>query len=185
MAAPASRLEKKGKRKRKGKAAKLFHTPSSLPHSKHQAKRPRHAPHPFFTGVRRWPRLSSDSCLKKERREGAKKRRFFFLFLFSFLFFLFCSTLSMACTGMAHEGLLPCAICVQRFGNKMILQLIPLIARCCVLQRNRKPSHPSRHVVGAVFNTKKNLFFLASSGKIVLFFFCERGAFVPPRVLFF
>ena len=32
----------------------------------------------------------------------------------------------------------------------MILQLIPLIALCCVLQRNRKPSHPSRHVVGAV-----------------------------------
>ena len=34
----------------------------------------------------------------------------------------------------------------------MILQLIPLIALCCVLQRNRKPSHPSRHVVGAVRN---------------------------------
>lgn len=185
MAAPASRLEKKGKRKRKRKGGEAF--PHSLfpptQQTPSQTAAPRTAP--FFTGVRRWPRLSSDSCLKKERREGAKKRRFFFLFLFSFLFFLFCSTLSMACTGMAHEGLLPCAICVQRFGNKMILQLIPLIARCCVLQRNRKPSHPSRHVVGAVFNTKKNLFFLASSGKIVFFFFCERGAFVPPRVLFF
>lgn len=37
----------------------------------------------------------------------------------------------------------------------MILQLIPLIARCCVLQRNRKPSHPSRHVVGAVLNRSR------------------------------
>lgn len=69
--------------------------------------------------------------------------------------FFVCSTLSMACTGMAHERLLPCAICVQRFGNRMILQLIPLIARCCVLQRNRKPSHPSRHVVGAVINRSR------------------------------
>lgn len=40
----------------------------------------------------------------------------------------------------------------------MILQLIPLIALCCVLQRNRKPSHPSRHVVGAVL---KDLFFFS------------------------
>lgn len=123
------------------------------------------------------PRLSPDSCLKKTReREENLKPPLFLLF-----FFLFCSTLSMACTGMAHEGLLPCAICVQRFGNKMILQLIPLIARCCVLQRNRKPSHPSRHVVGAVFNKKKGCCFL-SSGKIeLLLFFCEKGV-APPRV---
>lgn len=109
--------------------------------------------HPFWPGCAFFgPRLSSDSCLKKRERSQKKKRNISpFLFLF-FSFFLFCSTLSMACTGMAHEGLLPCAICVQRFGNKMILQLIPLIARCCVLQRNRKPSHPSRHVVGAVLN---------------------------------
>lgn len=39
----------------------------------------------------------------------------------------------------------------------MILQLIPLIALCCVLQRNRKPSHPSQHVVRAV--VKKDFFF--------------------------
>lgn len=82
--------------------------------------------------------------------------------------FFVCSTLSMACTGMAHERLLPCAICVQRFGNRMILQLIPLIARCCVLQRNRKPSHPSRHVVGAVINPG------GSSGKIKRFCGCEK-----------
>ena len=101
------------------------------------------------------PRLSPDSCFEKKNRERKKD----FLSCFFFFFFL---TLSMACTGMAHEGLLPCAICVQRFGNKMILQLIPLIARCCVLQRNRKPSHPSRHVVGAVLNKK-------SSGKKMFF----------------
>lgn len=101
------------------------------------------------------PRLSPDSCFEKKNREQEKKISFLCFFFFV------CSTLSMACTGMAHEGLLPCAICVQRFGNKMILQLIPLIARCCVLQRNRKPSHPSRHVVGAVLNKKssgKNVF---------------------------
>jgi len=51
------------------------------------------------------------------------------------------------------KELLPCAICVQRFGNWMVLQFIPLIALYCVLQRNRKPSHPSRHVVGAVLHT--------------------------------
>lgn len=34
----------------------------------------------------------------------------------------------------------------------VILQLIPLIALCCVLQRNGKPSHPSRHVVEAVLH---------------------------------
>lgn len=39
----------------------------------------------------------------------------------------------------------------------MILQLIPLIALCCVLQRNRKPSHPSRHVVGAVLKEREDL----------------------------
>lgn len=50
--------------------------------------------------------------------------------------------------------LLPCAVCVQRFGNWMILQLIPLIALYCVLQRNRKPSHPSRHVMWAVIHTR-------------------------------
>ncbi|CCD12535.1 unnamed protein product [Trypanosoma congolense IL3000] len=55
--------------------------------------------------------------------------------------------------GDDSEELLPCAVCVQRLGNVMILQLIPLIALCCVLQRNRKPSHPSRHVVRAVTNT--------------------------------
>jgi hypothetical protein len=36
----------------------------------------------------------------------------------------------------------------------VILQLIPLIALCCVLQRNGKPSHPSRHVVEAVVHRK-------------------------------
>lgn len=87
---------------------------------------------------------------------------------FVWVLFFVCSTLSMACTGMAHERLLPCAICVQRFGNRMILQLIPLIARCCVLQRNRKPSHPSRHVVGAVINPG------GSSGKIKRFCGCEK-----------
>lgn len=105
------------------------------------------------------PRLSPDSCFEKKKQRAGKKR-----FPFLCFFFFVCSTLSMACTGMAHEGLLPCAICVQRFGNKMILQLIPLIARCCVLQRNRKPSHPSRHVVGAVLNQKverqKNVFLM-------------------------
>lgn len=55
--------------------------------------------------------------------------------------------------GDSPEGFLPCAVCVQRFGNWMVLQLIPLIALYCVLQRNRKPSHPSRHVVGAVLHT--------------------------------
>lgn len=102
------------------------------------------------------PRLSPDSCFEKKTEREEKKISFLVFFFFV------CSTLSMACTGMAHEGLLPCAICVQRFGNKMILQLIPLIARCCVLQRNRKPSHPSRHVVGAVLNKK-------SSGKKMFF----------------
>lgn len=83
----------------------------------------------------------------------------------------------MACTGMAHEGLLPCAICVQRFGNKMILQLIPLIARCCVLQRNRKPSHPSRHVVGAVLNKSraaKKCFSNVRRARLPPRFFCLR-----------
>lgn len=42
----------------------------------------------------------------------------------------------------------------------MILQLIPLIALCCVLQRNRKPSHPSRHVVGAVVKKKTQWYVL-------------------------
>jgi hypothetical protein len=63
--------------------------------------------------------------------------------------------------GVHLEELLPGAFCVQRFGNRVILQLIPLIALCCVLQRNRKPSHPSRHVVEAVQD--KNFFL--SSGK--------------------
>lgn len=96
------------------------------------------------------PRLSSDSWFKSLWGKGGD------LWSLSSLCgaFFVCSTLSMACTGMAHERLLPCAICVQRFGNRMILQLIPLIARCCVLQRNRKPSHPSRHVVGAVVNPR-------------------------------
>ena len=104
------------------------------PHSKHQAKRPR-------TNDGASPELG---LLVQKRRTTIQLRIMGAFFV--------CSTLSMACTGMAHERLLPCAICVQRFGNKMILQLIPLIARCCVLQRNRKPSHPSRHVVGAVLN---------------------------------
>lgn len=80
-------------------------------------------------------------------------------------------TENAACTGMTREELLPCAFCVQRFGNWMILQLIPLIALCCVLQRNRKPSHPSRHVVGAVL--VKRVFFLSlnTSGKKILI--CE------------
>lgn len=84
---------------------------------------------------------------------------------------------------MAHERLLPCAICVQRFGNKMILQLIPLIARCCVLQRNRKPSHPSRHVVGAVLNPEC---VGGRAAKIKMFFFMlgERALlWRAPRVL--
>ena len=108
------------------------------PHSKHQAKRPRtnDGASPEL-GLLFFPK--AENCARPERQHTG-----------SFCFV--CSTLSMACTGMAHERLLPCAICVQRFGNKMILQLIPLIARCCVLQRNRKPSHPSRHVVGAVLN---------------------------------
>lgn len=136
MAAPASRL---GKQKECWRTTPRSHTANTKPngHARRSSKTP-------FA-----PRLSSDSCFEKKTK---KERKISFLFLV--FFFLFCSTLSMACTGMAHEGLLPCAICVQRFGNKMILQLIPLIARCCVLQRNRKPSHPSRHVVGAVLNQK-------------------------------
>ena len=106
-------------------------------HSKHQAKRPR-------TNDGASPELGL-LVVKSENQTPFRRKRAWELFFV-------CSTLSMACTGMAHERLLPCAICVQRFGNKMILQLIPLIARCCVLQRNRKPSHPSRHVVGAVLN---------------------------------
>ena len=58
----------------------------------------------------------------------------------------------MACLELNHWCLLPSAVCVQRFGNWKVLQLIPLIALCCVLQRNGKPSHPSRHVVWAVVN---------------------------------
>ena len=69
-------------------------------------------------------------------------------FIFWFLF----DTENMACLELNHKCLLPSAICVQRFGNWKVLQLIPLIALCCVLQRNRKPSHPSRHVVRAVVN---------------------------------
>jgi hypothetical protein len=47
------------------------------------------------------------------------------------------------CVRIIREEFLPRAICVQRLGNCEILQLIPLIALCCVLQRNGKPSHPS------------------------------------------
>ena len=87
------------------------------------------------------------------------------------LFFniVFCSTLRFAaCTRFTGEQLLSGAFCVQRFGNRVILQLIPLIALCCVLQRNRKPSHPSRHVVGAVVkgrNKEEDFFFPPSSGE--------------------
>lgn len=63
------------------------------------------------------------------------------------------------------KELLPCAVCVQRFGNWLVLQLIPLIALYCVLQRNRKPSHPSRHVVGAVLHAHTTSV-CASSGKM-------------------
>jgi hypothetical protein len=66
----------------------------------------------------------------------------------------FCSTLKAASLEFQAGAFLPEAVCVQRFGNKMVLQLIPLIALCCVLQRNRKPSHPSRHVVGAIDNKR-------------------------------
>lgn len=111
-------------------------------HSKHQAKRPR----AIFGYICASPELGL--LFQKRRTRSAETQRM----RMRLGAFFVCSTLRMACTGMAHERLLPCAICVQRFGNRMILQLIPLIARCCVLQRNRKPSHPSRHVVGAVVN---------------------------------
>ena len=69
-----------------------------------------------------------------------------------FYFLVFVRHWDMACLELDPEDFLPSAICVQRFGNWKVLQLIPLIALCCVLQRNRKPSHPSRHVVWAVHN---------------------------------
>lgn len=163
----AAREKGKRKQKKKGGEAFLQHSPSPT-HSKHQAKRPR----TWRVVLKHHQSASPEPGLlfkknEREREENLKPP------LFLLFFFLFCSTLSMACTGMAHEGLLPCAICVQRFGNKMILQLIPLIARCCVLQRNRKPSHPSRHVVGAVFNKKKKkkgCFFVKRQNRVVVVF---------------
>ena len=68
-------------------------------------------------------------------------------------FLVFVRHWDMACLELNSKSLLPSAICVQRFGNWKVLQLIPLIALCCVLQRNRKPSHPSRHVVRAIVNS--------------------------------
>lgn len=91
---------------------------------------------------------------------------------------------------MRYETLLPCAICVQRFGDNRFCNSHHNIALRCVLQRNRKPSHPSRHVVGAVIKVHAFLYKSApSSGKMVYcFLYCEKPPLSKeesPRFLFF
>ena len=94
-------------------------------------------------------KLTGHLCPETHQRKCCRKKRGTNSLFFVLGFWL--STLrNTACLRFTPGELLSSAICVQRFSNWEVLQLIPLIAVCCVLQRIGKPSHPSWHVVGAM-----------------------------------